>query len=93
MEIVTLVVALPFLVFIAVVVARVETRLREGRRATAILHLRMQAVMTHLGVQDVAHPQVLDELMQGRKIHAIKAYMDATGTDLAEAKRAVDALA
>nr|WP_240939860.1 ribosomal protein L7/L12 [Planosporangium flavigriseum] len=51
--------------------------------------------MDHLGVVDKQPelPEVVRELEAGRKIQAIKAYRDATGAGLKEAKDAVEALA
>ncbi|GAA1803315.1 hypothetical protein HC028_04860 [Planosporangium flavigriseum] len=64
-------------------------------RRLAVIERRLQLVMDHLGVVDKQPelPEVVRELEAGRKIQAIKAYRDATGAGLKEAKDAVEALA
>jgi Ribosomal protein L7/L12 C-terminal domain len=64
------------------------------RRLTRI-ERRLQLVVDHLGIVEPqpSYPGVIAELDQGRKIQAIKAYREATGVGLKEAKAAVDAIA
>jgi ribosomal protein L7/L12 len=74
-----------------------------GRRAVAEKHMRklvaverkLDLIMEHLGVREpeLANLAVLEELMAGRKIQAIKAYREATGAGLKEARDAVELLA
>ncbi|OWV04447.1 hypothetical protein B5D80_20265 [Micromonospora wenchangensis] len=56
---------------------------------------RQRLIMEHLGVVDrgPALPGVREHLARGDKIRAIKAYREATGTDLRTAKEAVEAIA
>ncbi|MEU1885589.1 MULTISPECIES: hypothetical protein [Micromonospora] len=56
---------------------------------------RQRLIMDHLGIVDrgPALPGVREHLARGDKIKAIKAYREATGTDLRTAKEAVEAIA
>ena len=68
---------------------------REARRLAAV-ERKLDLIMTHLGIREPepdAPGEVLQELLAGRKIHAIKAYREATGVGLKEAKDAVELLA
>lgn len=63
-------------------------------RRLALVERKLDAVLDHLGVE-VPEPhmeQVAALLGQGKTIQAIKAYREATGADLREAKEAVDRL-
>lgn len=68
------------------------------RRRVAILERQLAAVAQHVGIDrlpDVpgtpsAPDQVVQLLREGSKIAAIKAYREATGGGLAEAKRDVE---
>jgi hypothetical protein len=65
-------------------------RLRDVERKLDLL------LLEHLGIvvpEPEAPAGVVDELMAGRKIQAIKAYREATGLGLKDAKDAVEALA
>lgn len=67
---------------------------RQGQRLKAI-ERRMQLITDHLGIAEPALPvpdTVARHLEAGRKIQAIKAYRQATGVSLREAKDAVEAL-
>jgi hypothetical protein len=71
---------------------------RQDRRKTRrliVIERKLQLVMDHLGVVEPPPdmPEVLRHLDDGRKIPAIKAYRDATGADLKQAKDAVEDLA
>jgi Ribosomal protein L7/L12 C-terminal domain len=59
------------------------------RRLDAI-DRKLNLIMDHLGLPKPAYPEVVQHLERRRKIAAIKVYRDATGTGLAEAKRAVE---
>ncbi|WP_432840731.1 ribosomal protein L7/L12 [Dactylosporangium sp. CA-092794] len=69
---------------------------REVARRLAVLDRKLDLIMDHLQIRDPG-PEVpagvLQELVSGRKIQAIKLYREATGAGLKEAKDAVDALA
>lgn len=70
--------------------ARLEDRLRR-------VEDKLDRILEHLGLQEPADEQawmaeVRALLADNRKIAAIKLYRERTGTGLAEAKRAVDAL-
>jgi len=72
---------------------RRETERRQIRRL-ALVERKLDAVLEHLGVE-VPEPhieQVEALLVQGKAIQAIKAYREATGANLREAKEAVDRL-
>ncbi len=64
-----------------------EIRARLERQET-----QLRRIAEHLGIPpDESHlAAVQDQLRSGRKIAAIKAYRDATGVGLADAKRAVE---
>ncbi|WP_433607397.1 ribosomal protein L7/L12 [Dactylosporangium sp. CA-139114] len=65
-------------------------------RRLAAIERKLDLIMENLGIQEPvpdAHPMVLQELQQGRKIQAIKAYREATGVGLKEAKDDVEAIA
>ncbi|UWZ34653.1 ribosomal protein L7/L12 [Dactylosporangium roseum] len=75
-----------------------------GRRAVAVqqsrhlaeLERKLDLIMAHLGIREPepeAPDAVLQELMAGRKIQAIKLFREATGAGLKEAKHAVELLA
>lgn len=65
-------------------------RLRQAR-----IERQLQLIVDHFGIVEPqpTYPDVVAALDQGRKIQAIKAYREATGSDLATAKAAVEALA
>ncbi|MFC3540306.1 ribosomal protein L7/L12 [Couchioplanes caeruleus subsp. azureus] len=89
-------VMLPFMLVVLLVAG--------GRRATAdaqahrlaAVERRLGLIMDHLGVREPepeAPGPVLQELLAGNKIQAIKEYRKATGAGLKEAKDAVELLA
>ena len=87
---------LPFFAALIVVIAMPSgATTRRQQRRLATIERKLDLVMAHLGITDPepAMPEVVRALEQGGKIAAVKAYRDATGTDLAEAKQAVDAIA
>jgi ribosomal protein L7/L12 len=60
------------------------------------LERKLQLVLDHLGIQERGSDlerQVDELLMEGGRIQAIKAYREATGVGLQEAKNAVDRMA
>jgi len=65
------------------------------RAQLAVIDRKLDAVLRHLeitvGPDD--HPEVVRHLVDGRKIHAIKAYRDETGASLAAAKAHVERIA
>jgi ribosomal protein L7/L12 len=71
----------------------------QERRATAIrlaaIERKLDLIMKHHGIIEprTEEPDVVQELMQGRKIQAIKIYRERTGVGLAEAKDAVEKIA
>jgi Ribosomal protein L7/L12 C-terminal domain len=67
---------------------------RTGPRLAAI-ERKLQLVMDHLRIAEPqpAMPDVVNHLDAGNKIQAIKAYRDATGAGLKEAKDAVEEMA
>jgi ribosomal protein L7/L12 len=72
--------------------SRIERR-RTAARLAAV-ERRLQLIMDHFDIADPEPhlPEVIANLEQGKKIAAIKAYRDSTGTGLAEAKEAVERL-
>jgi hypothetical protein len=68
---------------------------RQARRLAAV-ERRLDLIMEHLGIREPepeAPAGVLEELLAGRKIQAIKVYREATGVGLKDAKDAVELLA
>jgi ribosomal protein L7/L12 len=90
-------VLLPFVVVVIVVFALQPpgAAMRQQQRRLAAIERKLDLVMDHLGVTEPAPamPDVVRALERGAKITAVKAYRDATGAGLSEAKRAVDAMA
>ncbi len=86
-------VAVIALVAVTASAGRREAERRQMRRL-ALVERKLDAVLDHLGVE-VREPhleQVEALLGQGKTIQAIKAYREATGADLREAKQAMDRL-
>jgi ribosomal protein L7/L12 len=84
-------VAVIALVAVTASAGRREAERRQIRRL-ALVERKLDAVLDHLGIE-VPEPhleQVEVLLGQGKTIQAIKAYREATGADLREAKEAVD---
>jgi ribosomal protein L7/L12 len=67
---------------------------RRQTRRLALVERKLDAVLDHLGVEvQEPHLERVQALLgQGKTIQAIKAYREATGADLREAKEAVDRL-
>jgi hypothetical protein len=69
---------------------------RRQARQSAAVERKLNLIMHHLGIRE-PEPDVpagvLEELIAGRKIKAIKVYRDSTGAGLRQAKDAVDLLA
>ena len=62
----------------------------------AAVERKLDLIMKHLGVADQLPPQdpeVVQHLMQGQKIQAIKVYRERTGVGLREAKDEVERIA
>jgi ribosomal protein L7/L12 len=60
----------------------------------AAIERKLDLIMAHLGIEEpepTLPPRAVQELVAGRKIAAIKAYREATGAGLREAKDAVEA--
>lgn len=74
-----------------------DSRSRQRRTAAqlAAVEHKLQLIIDHLGIVGVQPhlPEVMAHLEQGKKLHAIKAYRDATGSGLAEAKESVERIA
>jgi ribosomal protein L7/L12 len=67
----------------------------ERDRKLTMIDRRLRLIMEHLDIREPAsdlHP-VLQELVEGRKIHAVKKYREITGAGLQEAKEAVEEIA
>ncbi|MEU4624681.1 ribosomal protein L7/L12 [Actinoplanes sp. NPDC023801] len=68
---------------------------RQAQRLAAV-ERKLNLIMAHLDIRELEPDvpgAVLQQLLAGRKIHAIKEYRDATGAGLKEAKDAVELLA
>jgi ribosomal protein L7/L12 len=84
-------VAVIALVAVTASAGRREAERRQIRRL-ALVERKLDAVLDHLGVEvHEPHLEQVEVLLgQGKTIQAIKAYREATGADLREAKEAVD---
>jgi ribosomal protein L7/L12 len=91
--VIALVVGLPLIVVVWQL-ASVKPDPTVTRRLAAV-ERKLDLVMDQLDIAEPppAMPDVVRALEHGNKIAAIKAYRDATGTDLAAAKNAVDDMA
>jgi hypothetical protein len=74
--------------------AALETRLSRVDRRIARVERRLDVLLSHLGVPDQGPDleRVRDLVRADRRVEAIKAYREATGAGLSEAKEAVDHL-
>ena len=72
-----------------------ETRFTRADRRLARIERKLDLIMDHLDLreEDPRLDEVAGLARAGRKIEAIKAYREATGAGLREAKDAVDRLA
>ncbi|QYN38101.1 hypothetical protein K1T35_13215 [Pseudonocardia sp. DSM 110487] len=86
-------VAVIALVAVTASTGRREAERRQMRRL-ALVERKLDAVLDHLGVEvPEPHMEQVEVLLgQGKTIQAIKAYREATGADLREAKETVDRL-
>ena len=89
--------ALGAAVILALVGASASVSRRETERVQvrlALIERKLDAVLDHLGVKvPEPHLQQVEALLRrGKTIEAIKAYREATGANLREAKEAVDRL-
>lgn len=64
-------------------------------RQVAALDRKLDLILAHLGLEapQREYAEVVEHLRAGRKIQAIKAFREATGAGLADAKNEVDAMA
>ncbi len=65
---------------------------RATQARLAAIERKLQAVLDHLGIEDVepSYPEVVDLARRGRTIEAITLYREHTGAGLVEAKHAVE---
>ncbi|MEV4190040.1 hypothetical protein [Streptomyces toxytricini] len=92
----TLYLLLVLLAVAAWMTSTVSLRMKALERRAERLERRLGLVLAHLGVEEpepAGLEQVRALLREGRTVSAIKAYREATGAGLAEAKAAVEALA
>ncbi|OMI41281.1 ribosomal protein L7/L12 [Streptomyces sparsogenes] len=77
---------------IATMWSAIERKVDKLNRRTAQLTRKVDLILEHLGIEepqpDLAPVRAL--VVEGKKIHAVKAYREITGADLKEAKEAVD---
>jgi ribosomal protein L7/L12 len=87
---------LPFVLVLLVVAGSRRSAAGHQARRLAVVERKLDLIMAHLGIREPesdAPGAVLQELLAGRKIQAIKVYREATGVGLKEAKEAVERLA
>jgi ribosomal protein L7/L12 len=94
MEALWTVALLPSLIALGVSLTLSQQDKRTNARLARI-ERKLELIMHHLGLVEPEPelPEVLRQLEHGRKIHAIKAYRQATGEGLKEAKDAVEEMA
>ncbi|MES4907541.1 MULTISPECIES: ribosomal protein L7/L12 [unclassified Streptomyces] len=83
------------IMFMATMWSSVERKLDKMSRRTAQLTRKVDLILEHLGIEE-PQPELAPVralILEGKKIHAIKAYREITGADLKEAKEAVDHMA
>jgi ribosomal protein L7/L12 len=89
------VVLLPFALVVLVAGSGRRAAADHQARRLAAVERKLDLVMDHLGIREPepdAPAAVMQELLAGRKLQAIKVYRAATGASLQEAKDAVEAL-
>jgi ribosomal protein L7/L12 len=81
-----------FVLILGLMLSGVESKLKRTERKLNGVQRKLDAVLEHLGVRDEVPglEPVAEFLRQGKTIQAIKAYREATGADLVEAKQAVE---
>lgn len=84
---------LPFVLVLLVVAGGRRASAEHQARRLAAVERKLDLIIAHLGVQQPEPDAVLQELLAGRKIQAIKVFRTATGAGLKEAKVAVELLA
>ncbi|GAA2350733.1 hypothetical protein [Streptomyces cuspidosporus] len=77
---------------IATMWSAIERKVDKLNRRAAQLNRKVDLILEHLGIEepqpDLARVRAL--IVEGKKIHAVKAYREIAGADLKEAKEAVD---
>lgn len=94
--IVPLVVLVPFALVALVAGSGRRAAADHHARRLAVIERKLDLVLDHLGIREPepdAPAVVMQELLAGRKLQAIKVYRAATGASLQEAKTAVEAIA
>ena len=89
-------VLLPFVLVVLVAGSGRRAAADHHARRLAVIEHKLDLVLDHLGIREPepdAPAVVLQELLAGRKLQAIKVYRAATGASLREAKDAVEAMA
>lgn len=93
MEALEVVAALVFVVGVVMIAtaSRSKTPAPSAARIASV-ERKLDLIMKHLGIVEPRpdFPDIVQELMQGRKIQAIKLYRERTGVGLKEAKDAVE---
>lgn len=90
-----LVVGIPVLLILLSEASSAARRQRDTSVRLARIERRLALVIEHLGIVEPEPdlPEVVRHLENGNKIHAVKAYREATGEGLRDAKEAVDRMA
>lgn len=88
---------LTVVVAIMIALARLPTSAQRRRTEARLANVerKIELIVGHFGIEDPepSMPEVIACLEQGKKIHAVRAYRDATGVGLKEAKDAVERIA
>jgi ribosomal protein L7/L12 len=89
------VVLLPFVLVVLVAGSGRRAAAEQQSRRLAAIERKLDLVIDHLDIREPepdAPAAVVQELLAGRKLQAIKVYRAATGATLREAKDAVEAM-
>lgn len=91
---------LPMLGFVVLIAVALTSSFSSARapgldRRLARIERQLALIMRRLEIEepDSPTPGVVEQLQQGKKIQAIRTYREQTGSGLAEAKAAVEAIA
>lgn len=90
-----LVIGIPALLILLTESSSAARRQRDTSVRLARIERKLQLVIDHLGIVEPEPdlPEVVRHLENGKKIEAVRAYRQATGEGLRDAKEAVDRMA
>ncbi|MEV7783965.1 hypothetical protein AB0O72_01000 [Streptomyces sp. NPDC088106] len=71
-----------------------QTHFSRSERRAARIERKLDLVLGHLGIEEEVPrmDEIISLVRQGKQVQAVKLYRESMGTDLLEAKQAVDRL-